>query len=573
MSKKVKVVINEFRKNQTCDCKVVDHKQNVIAHSIIVNASLGHYDFRFHYPVNSNTYAQDDIKEMIIDKLQKQYPLFGMYQIKYEKNELGYDVYYNDSFFNLNQLHFIITFHSKMTVKLIDRNHQLDYSEINMLQRFIEKIHINKRNQLINLSLINQQDTSATYVLELLNQKQTIKNKVYTNEQNEIIVDTSDEQLMMIQNLIHPKELYLLVKKLYLRTIKVEGKTNVDFDDKVKSKYERILNASRSSFHYYPNNVLSLVPSTIKDNHFSEVMRKAMMNQEIGSFELDMLSLIDEFTYLTKNMIIDLFVSGYISQGNRNMNRTVLDKVMKRLNDYKLVNTLQIINTDINKNLSMQIFNMAYNGSILLKEVYRNHHYNVYEVFQDCNVVKNRLAINQWMIYWLSNYPEQIRNNYFMNKLIRTLGVEKNGIRVYAAFTYNKKMLIGEGIRRVSDYDKEVRNQEILEKFGRFMDVFEDAGQMFIVEGYKNIPYDKADEVVICYICEDEEHMQELYELLKEKMQQYPHRKVWFTCDLKLFNYNEVNKRFMQVVDSKWEAIDLKQELTLEDELLINLLD
>lgn len=572
MSKKVKVVVNEFRKNQTCDCKVVNQHKNIIAHSIIVNAALGKYEFSFHQPINSSAYTQEDIQKLIIDELKNKYPQFGMYQIQYVKNEQGYDVYYDDAFFKLNQLHFIITFHSKMVVKLISRNHQLDASEINMLQRFIEKDYIAHRNQLMKLSLINQQDTSVTYVLKLLIQNQTIQNKVYRNEEDEIMVDINDEQLQMIDKIIHPKELTLLVKNHYLRTIKVKGKENM-IDDKVKTKYERILNASRSSFLYYPNNVLSLVTSTSNNTNLSSVMRKALMNQEIGSFEIDMLSLIEQFTYLTKNMIIDLFVSGYISQGNRNMNRTILDRVMKRLNDYKLVNTLQIINKDTNKNVPMQIYAMDSNGNVLLKEVYRKHHYNVYELFQDCNVVKNRLAINQWMIYWLSNYPEQVRNNYFMNQLIRTLGAEKNGIRVYAAFTYNKKMVIGEGIRRVSDYDKEVRNQEILEKFGRFMNVFEDAGQMFIVQGYKNIPYDKADEVVICYICEDEEHMQELYDLLKEKMKQYPHRKVWFTCDLKLFNYNEVNQRFMQVVDDKWKVVDLKQELTLEDELLINLLD
>ncbi len=557
----------------TCCYNVELKEEKLLYRNLMIKHIDDHFDIQLPLAYKGEKYTMAEIEEHVRTSLKKQHPHFGNYQLRFEKYQDDYIAYYQDQYFNIDY-QFKIFHNPKIQVVLLNDDHRFTKSELFALIKYIRKqytlmLEDKKPKEMIKLC---QQDDDGNTPYELMIDELKIHYQGMIYEEDPIRITFMDDYPEDVKACYQKETILNLIKQKY--EISKNSDSNEELVYKLSrpcNKYDRVLNANQSTFIYYSNNKLKAIKNT-KPKSLND-LRTAMMEQNIQNFEIDLLSLLEQFTYLTRNMIVDLFASGYIAQGNRNISRNVLDNIIKRLNKYDLTSVLQIINEENERAASLQIYCMGINGNLLLKEMYRKHHYNIFELFQDVNVVKNKLAINQWMVYWLSNFPEQIHNNYIVTKIIRSLGSEKSGIRLYAAFEHNSKMVIGEGIRRVSDYDKEIKYKEIKEKHLRFMGLFDDSSKLFMMDGYRTVPFETAQEVILCYVCEDQEHMYEIYELLKDQLEQYPNRKVWFTYDLKLYNYSEVGKRFMYVVDHEWHVVNLKAELNLEHEFLQTLME
>lgn len=84
--------------------------------------------------------------------------------------------------------------------------------------------------------------------------------------------------------------------------------------------------------------------------------------------------------------------------------------------------------------------------------------------------------------------------------------------------------------------------KHMCEKFKRFMMLFSaDASSLYC--SYDEVVFPKRK--ILCYICEDEDHIAEVHEALLPYLREYPDQEIWYTTDLKMYNYNEEDKRFI----------------------------
>lgn len=342
-----------------------------------------------------------------------------------------------------------------------------------------------------------------------------------------------------------------------------------------KNKYGRIKNADGIPFAFVPNSELRPVGeiSDINKFYIAKNLLKALSTNNIGVFEIDTLSLIEKFRYLTSTMIIDLFASGYISHGWRNITQDKLTRIFKRLSAHNLVNVSKLVRVDeternnITSEAVYRIFSLGETGNRLLSELNRAHHYNPFDVFQNGNFVKSILAANQWLVYWLSSYPNEIKDNYDTSKVIHALGAEKSGARIYSMVRCNKTAIIGEPVRRTYEFEQDLNSNEIKEKLCRLIKLIDFEGDLYSNSGYRPIKFNLDADSVICYICEDDEHIRDVWSILKPIAAEHSNKKIWFTTDARLFNYSYENNRFLTFnQNDEINFVDLQAEMQLGKE-------
>lgn len=337
----------------------------------------------------------------------------------------------------------------------------------------------------------------------------------------------------------------------------------------IRNKYGRIMNAEGAPFAFIPHTELRPIGAMTDNKKTLRPLLEALRNNNIGAFEIDTLSLIEKFRYLTKSMIIDLFAGGYISHGWRNnITLNKLSLIFNRLAKYKLVNVSKFMCVDdsdknnITSEAMYQIYTLGENGNKLLDELSRAHHYNPFDVYQNGNFVKSILASNQLLTYWLSAYPNEINNNYETARKVNVLGAEKNGARIYSLVTIGNKSMIGEPVRRTYDFEVSVHRAEIQDKLLRLINIANFEGDLYAVVGFKLEEFKFPYKPIICYICEDDEHMQEVWNTVKSISMQHPYQELWFTTDSRLFNYSNENNRFIKFSsDDTFEIINLHEQL------------
>lgn len=80
--------------------------------------------------------------------------------------------------------------------------------------------------------------------------------------------------------------------------------------------------------------------------------------------------------------------------------------------------------------------------------------YNAFDIFQDGNTVKRILATNQWLIYWLRTYKDEVGENFETSCVIQLKGIY-TGARFYATVTINDCPMVAEPVRRTEDFEAE----------------------------------------------------------------------------------------------------------------------
>ena len=202
-----------------------------------------------------------------------------------------------------------------------------------------------------------------------------------------------------------------------------------------------------------------------------------------------------------------------------------------------------------------------------MSELNRVHHYNPFDVYQNGNFVKSILAANQWLVYWLSSYPNEIKDNYETSKVIHALGAEKSGARIYSMIRCNDITVIGEPVRRTYEFDKEQDSLDIQEKLQRLFYLIDFKGDLYTNSGYKPIEFNIGIEPVICYICEDDLHIKDMWNIIKPVSLEDTSKKIWFTTDARLFNYSHENERFFSFnQNDEMITINLFEEMKLGKE-------
>lgn len=346
---------------------------------------------------------------------------------------------------------------------------------------------------------------------------------------------------------------------------------------KEKNELGRIKNAENSSFIFYPRTVLRAVDSS--DSSGSDSKKKlfdlvSALNKGslggIGPFEINILEWIAKLRYVSSTMLVDLIKAGYVSFGWRNeVTQAKLSKIINRMANYQMITLTRFVTVNDDGSLdssnysTMRIITLGRNGSILLHELGKNAtQYNAFDIFQDGNTVKRFLTANQWLVYWLKTYKDEIGEDYETSCIIHLKGVEYVGARIYATVTINDCPMIAEPVRRVEEFEIESNKQWLREKIERLSLLFANLDQLY--HGKAEISFPQRPIIVL--VCEDDDHMLEVWESIKS-LPEISNQEIWFSSDLRIFNYNKRGKRFLRFIEGSLQPIDLKGVLGVDNEL------
>ena len=347
---------------------------------------------------------------------------------------------------------------------------------------------------------------------------------------------------------------------------------------KETNKFGRIMNAENSPFVFYPRTVLRAVD-------FSETKGKNANNRlislvkalnrgsfgGIGPFEINILEWISKLRFVTSTMLLDLIKAGYVSFGWRSdITQDKLSKITKRMASYDLITLTRFVTLKDDGGLEtdtssiMRVITLGKNGSSLLHELYRKTaKYNPFDIFQDGNTVKRFLISNQWLIYWLKTYKEEIGEDYETSCIIHLKGIEYIGARIYAIVTINDRTLIAEPVRRVEAFEMESCKQLLIDKIKRLAIMFNNLDQLYQEQSEISFP----NKPIIILICEDDNHIFEIWKSLKLALPEIYDQEIWFSTDLRLYNYNQSGERFFRISnDDILRPVDLRLALGIDNE-------
>lgn len=346
---------------------------------------------------------------------------------------------------------------------------------------------------------------------------------------------------------------------------------------KEKNELGRIKNAENSSFVFYPRTVLRAVASS--DGSGSESKRKlfdlvSALNKGslggIGPFEINILEWIAKLRYVSSTMLVDLIKAGYVSFGWRSdVTQAKLSKIISRMAEYQLITLTRFVTVnddgslDNNNYSVMRIITLGRNGSILLHELGKNTtRYNAFDIFQDGNTVKRFLTANQWLVYWLKTYKDEIGENYETSCIIHLKGVEYVGARIYATVTINDCTMVAEPVRRVEEFEINSNKQWLREKIERLSLLFGNLDQLY--HGKDEISFPQRPIIVL--VCEDDDHMLETWNSVKSMLPEIHNQEIWFSSDLRIFNYNKRGERFLRFVNDMPRPVEIKEVLGIDNE-------
>ena len=361
----------------------------------------------------------------------------------------------------------------------------------------------------------------------------------------------------------------------------VMSQSNTHSPKKEKNEFGRIKNAENSSLIFYPRTVLRAFSQSEDENveskkNLSELI-KAMSKEVIGPFEINILKWISKLRYVTSIMILDLIKAGYISFGRRSsITQNKLAKIINRMAEYELISLTRFMKVNDDGSLSgdahsaMRILTLGRHGSVLLRELKNVCRFNVFDIFQDGNTVKRYLISNQWLIYWLTTYKEEIGENYTATCVINMRGTEYIGARIYATVTLNGHTMIAEPVRRMEEFEIKSYKKFLREKIQRICLIFDNMDKLYY--GNTDRLYHKTEGInfperpVIVLVCEDDEHIRQTWEDIRDILPDDNRQIIWFSSDLRIFNYDKKGERFLYFEDDTMKIVDIKQVLGVDDE-------
>lgn len=297
-------------------------------------------------------------------------------------------------------------------------------------------------------------------------------------------------------------------------------------------------------------------------------------NDFISDFELDVLTWINRLRYVTTTMLMDLYISGYIAPTSRKITKDKFAKTVNRMQKYNLVSVTRFASFDdvsqiFDSKSANRIYTLEKNGFLILKELGRDAEYIALDKYQDGNIVKGYMAANQHLIRWLSAYPSYIKNNYETNHVVRSIGSKKIGARLGGLVRCGENTVIIEAVRRTDRWTYDENCQFSRDKLTRIIKLIEDHDNLYhrSTLGGSEVKYELGENPIICYTCEDEEHMHEIWSIIKPIAIANPNQRIWFTHDLNIYNDSAEGMRYVEFSeDDTYKIVDVQKLFNLGKE-------
>ena len=341
----------------------------------------------------------------------------------------------------------------------------------------------------------------------------------------------------------------------------------------------RIQNAESSPFRFVPQTVLRLEKTeggTDNRNNAAALVDALTKgpnakgpNGGIGPMEITIVSWVEKLRYLTSNMLTDLFQGGYITRGWREkVTKDKINEMIGRMDRFGLVELTRFVAVDEkgvvqgDKRSSGRILTLGRQGSDMLHDMgIGTSRYRPFDIFQDGNTVKRYLAANQWMIYWMVHFPDEIGDDYDPARVVHQLGSDMQGARLYATVTCNGCTMVAEPVRRVEEFEVKSNRVWLRDKFMRFLDLFSHLDELYC--GREELVFSQRP--VLIYVCEDDEHIQEFWDYICDLVAENPDQEVWFTSDSRIFNYNMAGQRFLKMTGDGFLPVNLAARIGVEE--------
>ncbi len=351
---------------------------------------------------------------------------------------------------------------------------------------------------------------------------------------------------------------------------------SVPKENNERTSYGRVKNAVHSDFVFYPHSMLRSDKDNTEEKETKSLSMLATALSKgtqggIGPFEINALWWTSKLRYVTSTMLLELAVHGFISLGWReSVSLTKLANIANRMCEYNMIARSRFYSVDENGNKDEStksvstILTLAPNGGTLLRELGKiTNRYNPFTVLQDGNTVKRYLVANQWLIYWLKVYKEKIGENYDSAMLLQRKGEEFSMARTYASVTIDNITMVGEPVRRVDEFEVKENRITLTDKISRMIKIFDHPDQIYCFDSKIKYP----SRPIIVLLCEDDEHIRYVAEILSELMNENPEQEFWFSTDLRVFNMNNIGKRFLKLKDGEPEIIDLADYFGTDEEI------
>lgn len=360
---------------------------------------------------------------------------------------------------------------------------------------------------------------------------------------------------------------------------------NIAVSEKTKNKLGRVQNATESPFRFVPQTVLRLEKSLTEDGENAkgrkgrgrrlegdlvEALTKGPNGGGIGPFEIMIVSWVERLRYSTSTLIIDLVRGGYISKGWREkIKKDKMVTAINRLERYDLVEISRFVSVDengipldANSKSVGRVYTLGRLGSTMLREMGKaTSYYHAFDMYQDGNTVKRYLSANQWLVYWLINFPEQIGENYRTSGVVYRYGSDLQGARFYATVTCNDCTMVAEPIRRVEEFEDKSNKAWVRGKLNRFLELFSNMDDLY--SGQEKVVF--PNRPVIVYVCEGDDHIREVWNMISDIALAHPEQEIWLTSDQRIFNYNAAGQRFLKVENNDFKVVDLKKRIGVDD--------
>lgn len=330
-------------------------------------------------------------------------------------------------------------------------------------------------------------------------------------------------------------------------------------------RYELLKEEKRTkkgASNYKSNIPIDFLISALKQNDF------------IGPFELDVLTWINKLRYVTTSMLMDLYISGYIAPTWRKITKDKFSTIINRMQKYNLVNVTRFASLDdtgrsFESKAVSRIYTLGKNGNILLRQLGRESMYNAFDIYQDGNVVKGYMAANQHLVRWLSSFPAYVKNNYDTTQVIHSFGTKKIGARIYGVVKCGRGTIIIEPVRRTDRWSFDESNSFLKDKLTRIITLISNIDELYHRSVYwgSSVKFELNENPIICYTCEDEAHMKEVWEMIKPIALENPTQKIWFTHDLNIYNDSAEGKRYVEFSeDDTYSIVDMHKLFDLGKE-------
>lgn len=335
---------------------------------------------------------------------------------------------------------------------------------------------------------------------------------------------------------------------------------------------KRRAKSDKPLLHYRPNTKIRVEEKTNKNNYNSrqitnEITKKFTIGfpKGMGKFEIDMLTWLNKLKYLTSTMILDLYYAGVITSGGFSItSEKIIDK-LRELHNLDLVSLFKYVTEEnnITESKSYAIISVptqASNNLLYQLGIENLKKVDSLALYQNPEITKGILAGNQWFIYFLKNYYDDISfyiidSSYYMKN-------NKNYIITIPFFiNIGNDYLMAETLRRGPEELESINNNLFKEKLKKYYEIFNEFQEIYNT----NLTSDIKTRPILNIVVEDEDHMSEIWDLIKDIVQEDTSQKIWFTYDLNLYNDLSDNKRFFEFDfdKNKFVFVDIKKQLQL----------